>query len=120
MSAIREVLTALNQAPGVKGSAVVTGDGITVATELGPSLDCDVVAGLVSFLISTARRSLHEGELGTMTRFTMHSTNGKIVLVSLGDAFLIIYTDQFADLSRLQARFEDATAELRRLVQVNV
>lgn len=46
MSKIQEALTELRRAPGVKGGALVTADGLMVAQSLDPRFHDEAVAGL--------------------------------------------------------------------------
>ena len=60
-SEIHNVLAGLDRVRGVKGTGLLTSDGIMVASTLGEDFLDDVVAGLSSFLVSTTRRSLRDG-----------------------------------------------------------
>jgi predicted regulator of Ras-like GTPase activity (Roadblock/LC7/MglB family) len=118
--AIQEILDGLREVPGIKGAALVTPDGIIIASSLSVTLNSEVVAGLASFLITTTRRSLREGGLGAFHRFVLQATNGKILLLDLGDSFLVVHTDQFARLESSRLEVEEAAAEIRRASRVNV
>jgi predicted regulator of Ras-like GTPase activity (Roadblock/LC7/MglB family) len=65
--------------PGSQGRGDGDPDGIVVASALSAALNSDVVAGLASFLITTTRRSLQEGNLGKFKRFVIQATNGKLL-----------------------------------------
>lgn len=119
MNKIQDVLNDLKSLLGVKGSALVTPDGMMVASALGPTLDNDVVAGLASFLISTIRRSLNEGQIGSFRRCILNSTHGKVVLIDLGDSFLFVATDQFANLEALLQEAQDASRKIKRMAHMS-
>ena len=118
MSEIREILDGLKDAQGVKGCAIITTDGIMVQSALGPQFQEDVIAGLTSFLVTTTRRSLQESDFGAFTRFTMNCTHGKLVLYDLGEASLVLVTDQFARLDDCMAAAETAAQKLRDVVRM--
>jgi predicted regulator of Ras-like GTPase activity (Roadblock/LC7/MglB family) len=118
MSKIQDVLTDLKSLLGVKGTALVTPEGLMIASALGTQLESDVVAGLASFLITTIRRSLHEGQVGQFRRCILNSTHGKVVLVDLGESFLFVATDQFANLEALLQEVQDACRKIKRLSQM--
>ncbi|HLU40294.1 MAG TPA: roadblock/LC7 domain-containing protein [Planctomycetota bacterium] len=120
MTAIQDILDALREVPGIKGAALVTPDGIVIGSSLSATLNTDVVAGLASFLITTTRRSLREGGLGKFTRFVLQATNGKVMLIDLGDSFLVVHTDQFARLESSRVEVEEAAREIQRASRVNV
>jgi len=117
---IRGILEKLNQAPGVKGSAVVTADGIMVKSALADSSTEEVVSGLISFLLSTTRRSLEEGGLGSLRRFAMHCTHGKIVLCDLGESCLVAVTDQFTNLEECLAAVDTAAKQVAVAARIRI
>lgn len=117
---ISDILASLNKINGVGGSAVLTNDGIVVQSQLGQGFLEDVVAGLSSFLISTTRRSLQEAGLGQFNRFVLNATHGKVVLVDIGEAFLVVLTNQFASLKHCVGAVQEAAAELRRAAKIDV
>jgi predicted regulator of Ras-like GTPase activity (Roadblock/LC7/MglB family) len=120
MNEIQEILAGLNRISGVTGSSVLTKDGITVVSMLGSKMLDEVVAGLSSFLLSTTRRSLAEAEMGTFQRFVLNSTHGKLILVDLGDAVLVVMTDQFVTLKNCLATIDEAAVDLRRIARIHV
>ncbi len=120
MSQIHEIVAGLREVSGVKGTAMLTTDGIMVASELGDEFTDDVVAGLTSFLISTTRRSLEDAGMGTFNRFILNSTHGKVILVDVGDAVLVVMTNQFANLDGCLLKVQEAAAELRRVARIEL
>ena len=120
MTSIQDILHDLGRAPGIKGTAVVTADGIMVASTLGLEFRDDVVAGLISFLVSTIRRALQEATMGAFTRFLMSATHGKVILTDIGEAFLVVVTDQFADLDLCTRDVQECALRLRKLVKIQI
>ena len=117
MTGIQELLDELNLRDGVFGSALATADGIMVASALRDRFQDDVVTGLASFLVWTTRRAM--GEEGVrIDRFVMHSTHGKLVIIDIGEAFLIVISDQFAPMETLLVDIDETSRLLRRLVRV--
>ena len=118
---IHDILAKLDRVRGVKGTGLLTDDGIMVASTLGEDFLEDVVAGLSSFLISTTRRSLREAELGGMfTRFVLNSTHGKVVMLDVGESFLVVITNQFADLGACLVEIQQAGTALRRAARIQI
>ena len=120
MTTIQDILDSLREVPGIKGAALVTPDGIVIASSLAASLNSEVVAGLASFLITTTRRSLTEGGLGAFHRFVLQATNGKILLMDLGESFLVVHTDQFARLEASRMEVDEAAREVQRVSRLMV
>jgi predicted regulator of Ras-like GTPase activity (Roadblock/LC7/MglB family) len=117
MTGIQELLEDLNLREGVFGSAVATADGILVASALRDRFHDDVVTGLASFLVWTTRRALGQDDV-RIERFVMHATHGKLVIVDIGDAFLVVISDQFAPMDPLLVDIDESSRLLRRLVRV--
>ena len=117
---IEQILDRLRDVPGLKGSAVVTADGIMVKSALSDPASEEVVAGLISFLLSTTRRTLSEGSLGPFRRFAMHCTHGKIVLWDLGTSCLVAVADQFTALEDCMPRLEETVAALKQALQIQI
>ena len=121
MSQIPKILGKLDQVSGVKGTALLTNDGMMVASTLGEEFLDDVVAGLSSFLISTTKRSLRDAELGDrFSRFVLNSTHGKVVLLDVGEAFLVVITNQFTNLQACLTEVQEAAAKLRKVAKIQV
>lgn len=118
MTRIQDQLVELRRAPGVRGCAVLTSDGLVAAESLDERFRSEVVAGLSSYLLMTTNRSLHEGGLGGCQRFVLHATHGKAVLTTLDSAYLVVLFDQFADLSVSHQVVDDAVARLRRTTRM--
>jgi len=55
---MKEVLINLNKEVGVKGSMIVTRDGVVVASEILPPLNGDMVAAIASNSIQRVNTSL--------------------------------------------------------------
>ena len=116
MNAIQTLLDELREVSGVNGAAVVTGDGIMVASVLKGRFGDDLVAGLASFLITTTKRAMGSQNNRGFSRFVMHATHGKVILVDIEAAFLIVITDQFVEMAPL---LEDVDEIARRLVRAS-
>ena len=119
MTSMESLLTELNEAPGVRGSAVTTADGMVVRSAQRDRSREDVVSGLTSFLISTTCRAFEEASRErAVDRFVVHATHGKLVVVSIGEAFLVVITDQFAMLDGVLDVVDDIAGRLRNIVSL--
>lgn len=114
MNKIHDTLVELRRAPGIKGTALVTSDGLMAAKTLDARFREDVVAGLTSFLTMTTAKTLKEGGFGTFTQFTLHATNGKALFVDIEGSYLVVLLDQFADLDGCRSEIHAAAQQLRR------
>lgn len=113
-----ELLLALVKDVQAKGSVVVTDDGMVVAGELSLDIEQDVIAALSSFLIAATDRCLKQGGMGPMSGLTMIATHGRLVIRSLPDAFLVVITDQFADMDKVKTAIDQVCKKLSKLIAV--
>lgn len=119
MKTMEEVIVSLSKAPGVRGAALATEDGMMVTHSLHGRFDPDVVAGLASFVIATTHRVMVADGYDRLDRFVVHATHGKFVLTDIGDAFLIAITDQFVQLDPVLKTVDQATKRLREIKQIH-
>ena len=119
MSKIKEALSELRRAPGVKGCGLVTSDGLMVAYDLDRGFREDVVAGLTSFLLSTTLRCLNDSNMGSMSSYMLHATHGKVVVMDLDGSFLVVILDQFADMELCRPEIRAVAQQLRRTAKMH-
>lgn len=112
---MREVLKDLNTAPGVKGSLVVTPDGIVAASELSTELDEDTTAALVGNVVTQTMRLLATGRYEDMDRMILTATRGKIVIENLSNCHLVVVTNQFINLDVTLLEISSAAKKIREL-----
>ena len=110
---MQEILEQLNLVAGIKGSMVVTRDGVVVSEALGPDLDSSTVAAVSSHMIQVAGRSLTVLERGMFERFTLTSAHGRMVFVDLDVGYLVVITKMEMKLNQLLIEVESAARRIR-------
>jgi len=106
---MKEILHRLNDTAGIRGSMAMTQDGIMVASALGPDLEEDVVAALTSALLLAFRRSLHQlGFREEVREFIITASDGKMVFVNLGNAFLVVVAKKDLELASTMVEIRSA------------
>lgn len=118
MSRIHDTIVELHGLPGVKGAALITNDGLVVASSLDESFQDDVIAGLTSYLLMTTRRCLAEGGLGKASHYVLTATHGKTILVAVEDSTLVVVLDQFADVQQTRREAQEAAQRIRRASRI--
>lgn len=114
MSKIHDAVAELRRAPGVKGAALLTLDGLVAAASLDESTGADALAGLASYLLMSTNKCLAEGGMGGVGRMTVHATHGKATFVDLTDSYLVVMFDQFTDVSQARKEIDEAAMRIRR------
>ncbi len=115
-----EILNELNERIGIKGSLVVTEDGITITSAFRVPSDEERVAALAHALISASKTALLRCGLKGFARCELTADYGKVVMLDLGVAFLVVVTDRKVDFSSAIVDIQSAAKRIRRLGTIRV
>ena len=94
---MKDLLAPLREMKDVRGCAVMTHDGMLVVGALPPDSPEEVVAALTSFMVTTTNRSLRDNGLEEFESMMLSATNGNLLLISIGESYLVTITDQFVN-----------------------
>lgn len=117
---MKDVLEKLNQSVGVKGSMIVTSDGITVASALGKDMDENLVAAMASNTIHNTKRALKKINAESFNRFILTATYGKMVFVDIDVAFIVVVTDKDIHLDQTLIDVSSAAYRIKALGHLNI
>jgi uncharacterized protein len=83
---LRPVLRALNGvSPDIEASAVVSGDGLTIAAVLGDGVDRDRFGAMCASLLALADRAAQEISRGQLKQVLVEGERGTMLLVQAGN-----------------------------------
>ncbi|MHC5035968.1 MAG: roadblock/LC7 domain-containing protein [Planctomycetota bacterium] len=108
-----EILRRLNTGVGVRGSMIVTSEGIVVAADLGGELEEERVAAMASSVIQETQRCMNKVNLETFTEFILTSVHGKMVFHDIGIAFLVVLTDKGINLDHTLIEIRGAAFKIK-------
>jgi predicted regulator of Ras-like GTPase activity (Roadblock/LC7/MglB family) len=117
---MHEVLNELNTRPGIRGSLVATPDGMVVTSRLQGAFDPETAAALTSTLLAGAHEVAKQCRGSELSRFVLVSTRGKVIMVDLGNAYLVVVTDRHIDLNQGLIEIESAAQALRKMGRLPV
>lgn len=112
---MREVLLDLNKEVGVKGSMVLTRDGVVVHSEIQPPLNGDQVAAIASSSIRRVNASLRDIGAKDFSRFLFNSTYGKMIFTETGDAYLVVVLDKHINIDFTMLAVASAARRIKNL-----
>jgi len=112
---MKQVLTDLNKEIGVKGSMILTRDGVVVASEIPPPLNGDQVAAIASSTIQRVNVSLRDIGARDFSRFLFNSTYGKMVFTETGDAYLVVVLDKHINIDFTMLAVMSAARKIKNL-----
>ena len=82
---LRPVLRTLNSvSPDIEASAVVSGDGLTIAAVLGDGVDRDRFGAMCASLLALADRAAQEISRGQLKQVLVEGEHGTMLLVQAG------------------------------------
>ena len=103
--------------PDVEASAVVSVDGLTMASALPPGVEEDRVAAMSAAMLSLGERIANELGRGNLDQVYIKGENGYVVLMSVGtEAVLTVLARQQAKLGLLFLDMRRATEDLAELL----
>jgi len=108
-----DIISDLNKVAGVKGSMVVTQDGIVVSAALGSELQQEVVAAVSSQMIQTSRRAMDRLGHKSFKRIILTSSWGRMVFVDLEIAYLVVITSQNIKLDVILIEIDSTAYRIR-------
>ncbi len=117
---MRKILKELNDVVGVKGSLVVTKDGMVIASHLSRQLQEELVAAMAANVIRRTRRSLERHGLRHFARFTLVASHGKMVFTDTGPAFLVVVMDRNVELGPVDIEIESAGMRIRNQGEIRI
>lgn len=103
--------------PDVEASAVVSVDGLTIASSLPADVEEDRVAAMSAAMLSLGDRIAGELGRGVLDEVYIHGNDGYVLLTSVGvEAVLTVLTRQKAKLGLVFLEMRRAAEDLERLV----
>ena len=110
---MESVLDRLEREAWVRGSLIVTDEGLVVVERLSGDLDRDAVAALASALVTEVTAGLAEGSLDSFKRIVLSATAGELVVVDCGAVYLVVVAAAGSEAFYIE--IDSAAQQLRRL-----
>jgi predicted regulator of Ras-like GTPase activity (Roadblock/LC7/MglB family) len=103
--------------PDIEASAVVSVDGLIMASSLPNSVDEDRISAMSAAMLSLGDRIASELERGQLNEVYIRGTNGIIILMAVGEeAVLTVMARNQAKLGLIFLEMRRATADLVQLI----
>lgn len=115
---IQQVLKSLVlNTPDVEGAAMVTADGLALASALPAGTDEDRVAAMAAAVLSLGDRTAHELQRGSLEQVYVKGSSGYVILMQAGsEAVLEVIAGPAAKLGMVLLDMKRASQELARLL----
>src|SRR5512146_218252 len=104
-------------APDIEAAAIVSVDGLIMASSLPAGVEEDRVSAMSAAMLSLGERIASELGRGSLDQVFIHGKNGYVVLMSVGeDAVLTVLAREHAKLGLIMLDMRRAAEDLSRLV----
>ncbi len=116
---LKEVLETLERrATDVKGSAIVTRDGLIISSKLPASLDLNAFGGLTASFFGAAETSLYEIKKAAIQDIYIESDETKVIAVVAGEyAFLVTMVLLNANIGIVLMEMKKAAAQIEEIMK---
>jgi len=90
MEAVRQALTALVQRPEVDGAALISPEGLLLASQVDPSHDAEALAALIVSLARIGEQVAAAAARSGLERLVLETAAGMILACPLADGALLL------------------------------
>jgi predicted regulator of Ras-like GTPase activity (Roadblock/LC7/MglB family) len=112
---MREVLQRLNLLSGMKGSLVVTPDGLPIAAELLEDMDRETAAGLSAFIGRMLNDWAGEVQAGKISIGLMEAKEARLFFAPVDWGYLVAITEKHCPLGEMRLEMKVAVAGLNEV-----
>jgi predicted regulator of Ras-like GTPase activity (Roadblock/LC7/MglB family) len=116
---MKKLLEGLNENIGIRGSLIMTLDGVVVEACLG-GLDEETIAALASSLLQTLTRPVSSFEIGKVARFSLSAKHGRLIFEIMESLVLVVVTDKNIDLDITSLEIAGLAKRLQRMVKISI
>ena len=117
---MRNVLNDLNELVGIRGSLVVSRDGMVICSRLAGGLDEDRVAAMASNVVLRTSRALADRELGQFSRLSLTSCDGEMIFEAAGESYLVVVMERGIDLGQAELEIRSTARRVKALGEIHI
>ena len=110
---MERVLERLDSEAWIRGSMIVSDEGMVVMERVAGDLDRDAVAALASDLVTEVSDGLNEAGMEPFARIVLTATAGELVVVGCGSVYLVVIAAAGSEAFYIE--IDSAARQLRRL-----
>lgn len=87
---LETILDGLKKTGGIKGSAVISRDGLIVASDLSENVDADTFAAMSAAMQGAAETAASELKQGNLKQIIVETDKGKVITTSAGERTILV------------------------------
>ncbi|MDI6888231.1 MAG: roadblock/LC7 domain-containing protein [Methanocellales archaeon] len=114
---LEKVLTDLGRTGDIEASAIVSRDGLLMASDIPKSVHADTFAAMSATMLGAAETAILELKKGIPDRVIVESRKGKVITIGAGPkALLVVMTPPEAGLGLILVNMEKAADKIKGLL----
>ncbi len=117
---ITTILNQLNSTEGIKGSLIITPDGMPVTSQLPDNQDEETLAAVSSSIFLAISKSMEKLNTGGVIRYVLNAEFGRTFLVDLDKMILIILAEKDIKLAKVNVAIFQAANAIRKSGRLDV
>jgi predicted regulator of Ras-like GTPase activity (Roadblock/LC7/MglB family) len=117
---MHDLLESLNELVGIRGSLVVSRDGMVIAARWRGSHDEDRVAAMASNVVLRTSRALAERGLSPFSRLSLTSCDGEMIFEATGDSYLVVVMERGIDLGQAELEIRSTACRIKSLGEIHI
>ncbi len=110
---MEEQLRKLNKIEGVRGSAIVSNEGLMVISLLPSDIDSDAVAGMCASNFRNSTTVAKMLNTGKTRRVIIETESSFIIFANIGNGFLAVISEKETNLGLLRIRIDKTVREIK-------
>ncbi len=115
---LEKVLNDLKKAGDIDGSAIITRDGLLIASDVDSSIHAETFAAMSATMLGAAETATSELKKGAPDRVIVESKDGKIIAGGAGEkALLVVMTSTEAGLGLILVEMNKAAEKIEKVLQ---
>ncbi len=117
---MKKLLQGLNENIGVRGSLIMTRDGVLVEDCLNVSLEQETIAALASSLLNTFSRTDSSFRVKKPCRVTLSAKHGSLIFEIMESLVLVTVVDKGIDIDVTMLEITGLARRLQRMTRIEV
>ena len=114
---LKEILSDLNRSAGVYASAVVSRDGLLVASVMPEDVDAEAFAAMTATMVGAAETAFSELKRGIAERVIVEGSRAKIVAIGAGkDVILVSMADAQVTLGLILHQMRRSVEKIKKVL----
>ncbi|MBI5186537.1 MAG: roadblock/LC7 domain-containing protein [Nitrospinae bacterium] len=117
---IAAILKQLNATEGIKGSLIITPDGMPVASLLEGGQDMDTVAAISSSIYLSITKSMEKLAIGDVNRYLLCTEFARFFIIGLGKMILIVLAAHNIQIAKVNVAIFQAANAIKKSGRLDV